>query len=478
MNNHQNAIFHQITNFLKTPLALLGVDLKNFQFNKICHFANHPYLCKGLLMKFLLIFLLFTANAYAKIDIQHWTTPEGAKVLFVQTKGLPILDIALSFDGASSRDGAQYGLASLTNNLLGTATQYHNEEQIINAFESVGAQFSTRSLKDMAVVSLRTLSREAILRKSLAIFTEVVTQPQFKQHYLTREKRQTLQAIKASKQSPSSVASLAFNQIIFDGHPYAHNTIGKKSTLRNITAQDLRHHYQQFYVAKNLTIALVGDINKVKAKQIARQISHGLNSGKKASVNAELSLPDYGDEIHIEFPSKQTHLLIGQVGISRSHPDYYPLYLGNHIFGGSGLTSILSDEIREEKGLAYSAYSYFSLMQSNGAFLIRLQTKNAQAEEAKNIAIQALDDFINYGIDEQKLQDGKDNIIGGFALETASNSNILTYLSVIGFYDLPLDYLSSFTDKIKNITAKDIEYAFSRLIDTDNLTILSVGKVE
>jgi hypothetical protein len=78
-------------------------------------------------------------------------------------------------------------------------------------------------------------------------------------------------------------------------------------------------------------------------------------------------------------------LLIGQTGVNRSHPDFYPLYLGNHIFGGSGLTAILSGEIREKKGLAYSVYSHFSKMQSNGSFIIKLQTKNSQANEAKKI---------------------------------------------------------------------------------------------
>ena len=426
-------------------------------------------------MRVLILLLLFMNSAQAKLDIQHWATPEGAEVFFAQTKGLPILDIQLNFDAAASRDGDQFGLASLTSSLLGTATKYHNEEQIINAFESVGSQFSTSSLKDMSIVSLRTLTRQSILKKSLDTFTEVITQPSFKQAYLTREKRQTLRAIEAAKQSPVSVASLAFDKVVFANHPYAHAKIGTQETLSQISLEDIKQHYRQFYVAKNLTIALVGDISKTKAKQIARQISHRLNVGQKAKFNSIVLPLDKSQVIHIEFPSKQTHLLIGQVGINRAHPDYYPLYLGNHIFGGSGLTSILSDEIREKKGLAYSAYSYFSKMQSNGIFMIRLQTKNTQTDQAKNIAIQTLKNFRNYAIDTQKLVDGKDNIIGGFALETASNANILTYLSIIGFYDLPLDYLSSFTDKIKVISAEDIQKSYERLIDMDKLIVLSVG---
>jgi len=427
-------------------------------------------------MRTLILFLLLVTNAQAKLDIQYWTTPEGAKVFFAQTKGLPILDVALNFDAAASRDGDQFGLASLTNGLLGTATQYHNEEQIINAFESVGAQFSTSSLKDMSIVSLRTLTRQPILKKSLDTFTEVITQPSFEQKYLTRERRQTLRSIEASKQSPASIASLAFDKAVFANHPYAHPKIGTEKSINQISLQDLKQHYDKFYVAKNLTIALVGDITKVKAKQIARQISHGLNVGKKAKNNPVITALKSSQKIHIEFPSKQTHLLIGQSGVNRSHPDYYPLYLGNHIFGGSGLTSILSDEIREKKGLAYSAYSYFTKMKSNGFFMMRMQTKNDQALEAKNIALQTLKNFRNNAIDTQKLQDGKDNIIGGFALETASNANILTYLSIIGFYDLPLDYLSGFTDKIKDISAQDIQNAYERLIDMDKLIILSVGE--
>ena len=427
-------------------------------------------------MRVLILLLLFVSSAQAKLDIKHWTTPEGAKVFFAQTKGLPILDIQLNFDAAASRDGDQFGLASLTSALLGTATQYHNEEQIINAFEAVGAQFSNSSLKDMSIVSMRTLTRQSILKKSLDIFTEVIAQPSFEQTYLTREKRQTLRAIEAAKQSPASVASLAFDKAVFVDHPYAHAKIGTQETISQISLKDIKHHYQQYYVAKNLTIALVGDISKAQAKQIARQISHGLNIGEKAKVNSIVLPLEQLKNIHIEFPSKQTHLLIGQAGINRSHPDYYPLYLGNHIFGGSGLTSILSDEIREKKGLAYSAYSYFTKMQSNGFFMMRMQTKNSQTEEAKKIAIRTLEYFITQPMAQQQLQDGKDNIIGGFALETASNANILTYLSIIGFYNLPLDYLSGFTDKIKDISAEDIQKSYERLIDMDKLIVLSVGK--
>ncbi len=425
-------------------------------------------------MRALLLFL-FVSSTQA-LDIMQWTTPEGAKVLFAQTQGLPMLDIQLSFDAASARDGGKFGLAFLTNRLLSTATKYHDEEQIIHAFESVGAQFSRHISKDMATASLRTLTRAEILKKSLATFTEVITQPSFQQSYLTREKRQNLRKIEANKQSPASVAALAFNSGVFADHPYQHPKIGTKESIANISIKDLEQHYQRYYVAKNLTIALVGDISKPHAKEVARQISHGLNSGEKAQQNPMVSALKKAKNKHIDFPSKQTHLLIGQVGINRSDPDYYPLYLGNHILGGSGLTSILNDEIREKRGLAYSVHSSFNKLQSKGYFLIKLQTKNTQTLAARKIALKTLADFIDQPLSAKTLQLGKDNIIGGFVLETASNSKILAYLSVIGFYDLPLDYLSNFVDKIKPISAKQVQTAFKNLLAMDKLLILTVGQ--
>jgi zinc protease len=150
--------------------------------------------------------------------------------------------------------------------------------------------------------------------------------------------------------------------------------------------------------------------------------------------------------------------------------------LGNHILGGSGLSSVLSEQVREQRGLAYSVVSYFTKMKSNGLFLIKLQTKNSQTQQAKQVVLKTLERFIKSPIDAQLLQDGKDNIIGGFSLETSSNANILTYLSIIGFYELPGDYLSGFTQKINAISAADVQAAFYRLIKIDKLIVLSVGR--
>ncbi|NBQ34473.1 MAG: insulinase family protein [Gammaproteobacteria bacterium] len=359
---------------------------------------------------FLLLFSLFAISANA-LDIQSWKTPEGAKVLFVETKGLPMLDIRLNFDAASSRDGDKPGVALMTNNLIGTATKNKDEEQIIQDFESIGANLSVNSLKDMSMVSLRTLTRPEILRKAIHYFKEVVTEPVFKHKYLARDKRQTYQAFEADKQSPGAIANKEFDRLIFADHPYAHPKAGTEESLKEITIDDIQNHYKQYYVAKNMNIAIVGDIDKAKAMTIARMLSQGFREGEKPPTNPMISPLKKPIEKHIEFPSTQTHLLIGHSGINRKHPDYYSLYIGNHILGGSGLTSILSEEIREKRGLTYSVYSFFSKMKSNGYFQIKVQTKNKDVNVSRQVALETLRKFLAEPVDQERFNDAKDNIL-------------------------------------------------------------------
>ena len=319
-------------------------------------------------MKKIFYFILLLAQAtIAGQNIQNLVTYEGAEVLFVQTSSLPIFDIALSFNGASAKDGDKFGLAALTNSLIGSSSKYHSEEQIISIFEKTGAKFSQNSLKDMAILSMRSLSHSQVLNKSMDIFVEIVTKPEFKQKHLERNKRQTIKVIEESSQSPAKVANIAFSDLVFAGNPYAHYRLGENNTIKNITMADIEKHYKNYYVAKNLTIAIVGYITSAKAKQIASRISQGLNAGIKAKTAIKVASLKQTKNKHIDFFSKQTHIMIGQTGINYSHKDYYPLLLGNYIFGGS-LNSILNNKIRENKGLAYSARSYLKKMQAGGFF--------------------------------------------------------------------------------------------------------------
>jgi len=164
--------------------------------------------------------------------------------------------------------------------------------------------------------------------------------------------------------------------------------------------------------------------------------------------------------------------------MARSDPDYFPLYVGNYILGGGGFVSRLMNEVREKRGMAYSVYSYFMPLKQPGAFQIGLQTKKEQADEALQVVRATLAEFIAKGPTEKELVAAKQNIVGGFPLRIDSNHKILDYLSVIGFYDLPLSYLDDFPGKVEQVTVVRIREAFVRHLDPQAMATVIVGAPE
>jgi len=177
----------------------------------------------------------------------------------------------------------------------------------------------------------------------------------------------------------------------------------------------------------------------------------------------------------VAHPATQSHILIGAPGIRRSDPDYFPLFVGNQILGGGGFVSRINEEVRQKRGLAYSAYSYFSPRQVPGPFVIGMQTRRDQADEALAVTRKTLRDFVSNGPTEKELLAAKQNIVGGFPMRIDSNRKIHEYLAVIGFYNLPVSYLEDFVANIERVTVADIKTAFARHVDPDKLVTVVVG---
>ena len=179
----------------------------------------------------------------------------------------------------------------------------------------------------------------------------------------------------------------------------------------------------------------------------------------------------------VAHPSTQTHLRLGQPAIRRDSPDYFPLLVGNHALGGNGLVSLLARAVREERGLAYSVSSSFTPMQAPGPYQVRLQTRNDQIAEAVGVVRDTLDAFLAEGPPDEDLVLAKDNLVGGFPLRIDSNAQVASHLAVIGFYDLPLDWLATYTEQVRAVTAADVRAAFARQLDLGAMHLVLVGDV-
>ncbi len=409
------------------------------------------------------LLVLCASLAQAGPKVESWQTEGGAKVIYVHAPDLPMVDLRVVFDAGSARDGELPGLAKFVNAMLDEGAGEWDADALALRLEANGIQLGNGSLRDMAWVSLRSLTEPAVLEVALDSLQAVLASPRFDDDAVERVRQQMQIALRSSLQSPATVAERRFYRTLYARHPYAHAPIGEQASLAQISREDLQGFHGRYYVAANAVVAIVGAVDRRAAEEIAERVTADLPVGEAAP-----RLPPApavgGAELRESFPSTQTHIYVGQGGMSRHDPDYFPLYVGNHVLGGSGLVSTLGEEVRNKRGLSYSVYSYFSPMRIDGPFLMVAQTKNAQAEEALGVMRKTLARFVDEGPSEAELEDAKQNLIGGFPLRIASNAKIVEYLAMMGFYDYPLDWLDTLTTKLAAVDVEQVRDAFSRRI--------------
>ena len=418
--------------------------------------------------------------AQAILPIQHWQTPNGARVYFVENRDLPMLDVSVDFPAGAGYDRPETaGLAAMTNQLLNAGADGMSEDEISRRMADVGAQHGGRIDTDRAGFVLRTLSSSRERRQALDIMARVLRSPTFPQEVLEREKVRLIGALKESDIQPATIVSRAFYRLAYREHPYALRASGEVETLEKMARADLEAFYRRHYRAQYAVVSIIGDVTRAEAEAIARQLTQGLPK----ATGAEPQLPPVselpaGATRMIGHHATQAHILIGAPGIRRDDPDFFTLFVGNHVLGGGGFTSRITEEVRQKRGLAYSAYSYFSPLKREGPFLIGMQTQRDQAGEALEVARKTLRDFVAEGPTESELTAAKQNIVGGFPLRIDSNRKIHDYLSLIGVYRLPLTYLEDFVNNVERVTASDIRAAFQRRVHPDRLVTVVVGPDE
>ena len=407
------------------------------------------------------------------LDIQRWQTAEGARVLFVEARQLPMFDLRLTFAAGSSHDDVP-GLATLTNAMLNEGVAGKDVTAIAEGFESLGAEFGNGAYRDMAIASLRSLSAPAQREPALKLFEQVVGQPTFPADALARIQNQLLAGFEYQKQNPGKLATLQLFERLYGKHPYAHPSEGTEQSIPGISVAQLQAFHQKAYAAGNVVIALVGDLSRSEAEAIAAEVSAALPKGPALPRIAQPEEPKAGPS-HIEFPSNQTHLLLAQLGVDRRAPDYAALMLGNQILGGGGFGTRLMEEVREKRGLTYGVYSGFSAMQARGPFMINLQTRAELSEGTLKLVQDILRDYLANGPTQKELDDAKREMVGSFPLTTASNADIVGQLGSMGFYDLPLTYLDDFMSEVQGLTVEQVKAAMARHLDVDKLVIVTAG---
>ena len=435
---------------------------------------------------------LFGLNlAWAGIPIEHWTQASGVQVFLVSSPVLPMLDVQIDFDAGSRRDpSAQAGLASVSAAMSGkgvladalTQQPALDENALGAAWADLGASFGASASVDRLSFSLRSLTYPDLLAQATQLAARQLGAPAFPEVIWQRERESLSAALKEADTRPATLAARAFNNAVYGAHPYGQEMT--PATLARINVADMQAFYRTLLPCR-AKVTLVGAVQRAQADALVTQLFSRLTPG---SSNAgacptlapvpEVAALTQPLEQHLAFDSAQAHVLLGQPGFKRADADYFALTVGNYILGGGGFVSRLTQEVREQRGLSYSVYSYFAPGLHAGAFTVGLQTRPDQAAQAVQVARDVVRRFVATGPTEAELQAAKDHLMGSFALRVDSNRKLLDNVANMAWNDLPLDYLDHWTQQIDKVTISDIQAALARKLQPDTMVTVILGSAK
>jgi len=428
---------------------------------------------------FILLTILILPNiSYAKNihivnsksnDLESW---------LIEEHSLPIISIKLAFkkSGGSydpeGKDGLSYLMTTLMNEGAGELKGFEFQKEL----EKYAIHMSTDMDKDFFYISLKTLTKNK--DKALELLSLAVTKPRFDQEAIDRMKKQILYLYKKRMEDPKYLASLRWNQTIYKNHPYKKRLHGTPESISNINKDDITKWFKNHINKKHLNISVVGDITKEELKEYLDKYFNEINENPLKEIPYIESFNNFPKniKIHIDEDNPQTVIMFGLDGYKYKDKEFYPAYIMNYILGGGSFESRLMNEIREKRGLAYSVYSYLDTYEFDGSLKGMIGTKNESVAEVKKILRQEFKKLLEKGVTQEEVDNAKKYITGSFALGMDTNSKLANYLVFMQSEDLGINFLDIRNDKVNEVTLTDVNNVIKKIINPDDLIIITVGK--
>ena len=401
----------------------------------------------------------------------------GMVLLTSEQRALPMVSIELLIAAGSRYEPAdQAGLANLTSKLLIYGTKQRTALQISDTLDFIGASLEAGCGQDTASVSMTVLKKD--LAAGLELLADVLTQSTFPQAEIDRQKQAIIASIRAAEEEPGIVAAKAFAAALFPAGPYGRPVEGSEASLKALQQKSLRDFFARNYRPNRSIIAVVGDVSE---QEIAKALNGAFRTWAKGEPSGQPLVPAKVGEskvLRINKDLTQANIVLGHNGVARGNPDYYALQVMNYVLGGGGFSSRAMDSIRNERGLAYSVYSYFAAEKSHGAFEFIMQTKNETALEAIRIATEEMRRMREQPVAEQELSEAKDYLIGSFPLRFDTNRKVAGFLSQVEYFELGLDYPDRYADLIRKVTRDDVQRVAKQYLQPERLITVIVGNLK
>ena len=423
---------------------------------------------------FALAILMAAMPTSAELTPKRTELDNGVVLLTSEQRALPMISIELLIDAGARYDGGgQEGLANLAARLLTYGNKRRSALQISDTLDFIGASLSTGCSENLASVSMTILKKD--LSTGLALLADVLTQSTFPQEEIERQKQSIVASLKAREEEPGDIAERRFAAALFPNSPYGRPVEGMESSVRAISQKGLREFYERYYRPNRTIMAVVGDVT---AEEITEALNQAFSSWKKGEPGGKALVPSATDAprlIRVNKELTQANIIMGHEGVTRGNPDYYAIQVMNNILGGGGFSSRVVDSIRNERGLAYSVYTYFNADKSHGTFQFVMQTKNDSAREAMRIAREEIERIRRELVSEQELNDAKDYLTGSFPLRLDTNRKVANFLAQVEFFQLGLDYPDRYGDFIGKVTREDVLRVAKRYLQPEKLITVVVG---
>lgn len=398
----------------------------------------------------------------------------GMVLLTSEQRTLPMVSIELLVDAGSAHESApQAGLANLTAKLLTYGTKRRSAVQINETLDFIGASFETGCGQDTASLSMTVLKKD--LGTGLELLADVLTQPTFPQPEIDRQKQAIIATIRATEENPGAVAGKAFAATLFPQSPYGRPVEGTETSVKALQQKNLQDFFARYYRPNRSIIAVVGDVSE---QEIASLLETALRSWSKGEPSAVATAPvkiGPAKLVRVNKDLTQANIVMGHSGVTRGNPDYYAIQVMNYVLGGGGFSSRAMDSIRNERGLAYSVYSFFAAERSHGTFEFVMQTKNESAMEAIRIANDEIRRMREEPVSDQELNDAKDYLIGSFPLRLDTNRKVANFLAQVEYFKLGLDYPDRYPDLIRSVNGADVLRVAKQYLHPEMLITVIVG---
>ncbi len=398
----------------------------------------------------------------------------GMVLLTSEQRALPMVALELLIDAGSRHESAaQAGLANLTSKLLTFGTKRRSALQISETLDFIGAGLETAAGADVATVSMTILKKD--LTTGLELLADILTSSTFPQAEIDRQKQTIIAAIRAQEEDPGAVAGKAFAAALFPQSPYGRPVEGSEGSVKKLQQQSLREFFSRYYRPNRSILAVVGDVSENEITQVLNQAFIGWSRGAAItppSVPSKIGAPQ---TLRLNKEITQANIILGHNGVPRGHPDYYAIQVMNYILGGGGFSSRAMDSIRNERGLAYSVYSYFSAEKSHGSFQFIMQTKNETAEEAIRLARTEIRRIRERPVTAEELSDAKNYLIGSFPLRFDTNRKVAALLSQVEYFGLGLDYPNRYPRLVEQVSREDVQRVAQQFLQPDHLITVVVG---